>query len=125
MKLMYLFDSEGKCFQVRQLVNEALVADIFQRSLADSYIVTEEIVKIDRARIENGALIDVDPTVTLSAAWAGVKEKRNLLLIACDWTQLPDVPLAAKEAWAAYRQALRDVTGQPDPFNISWPQAPQ
>jgi hypothetical protein len=29
-----------------------------------------------------------------------------------------------KEVWAAYRQALRDVTLQPDPFNIVWPTPP-
>lgn len=47
-------------------------------------------------------------------------------LSASDWTQLPDVPLATKEAWATYRQALRDITAQPGyPFNIIWPQAPQ
>lgn len=62
---------------------------------------------------------------TLETEWPLVRARRNALLSACDWTQLPDVPLAAKEAWAAYRQALRGVTGQPDPFNISWPQAPQ
>ena len=54
------------------------------------------------------------------------KTARNRLLTGSDWTQLPDVPLATKEAWATYRQALRDITAQPGyPFNIIWPQAPQ
>ena len=57
-------------------------------------------------------------------AWAAVKAKRNRLLSACDWTQLPDVPPPTKEAWATYRQALRDVPEQPDPFNIAWPAPP-
>lgn len=57
--------------------------------------------------------------------WEKVKRLRLEMLQASDWTQLPDVPLATKEAWAAYRQALRDVTLQPDPFNIVWPQPPQ
>ena len=56
--------------------------------------------------------------------WRKVRTKRNDLLAASDWTQLPDVPLATKEAWAAYRQALRDITEQPDPFNIVWPVPP-
>ena len=59
-----------------------------------------------------------------SGAMAGVRAERKHLLQASDWTQLPDVPLATKEAWAAYRQALRDVTLQPDPFNIVWPTPP-
>jgi len=53
-----------------------------------------------------------------------IRKQRNQLLQSSDWTQLPDVPLSTKEAWAVYRQALRDVTNQPDPFNITWPQPP-
>ncbi len=52
--------------------------------------------------------------------------QRNTLLAASDWTQLPDVPLATKDAWATYRQALRDITAQPGyPLNIIWPDRPQ
>lgn len=51
---------------------------------------------------------------------------RDRLLVASDWTQLPDVPAATKEAWATYRQALRDITAQPGyPLNVNWPEAPQ
>ena len=39
----------------------------------------------------------------------------------CDWTQLLDSPVD-KTAWATYRQELRDITTQPDPFNITWPE---
>lgn len=59
-----------------------------------------------------------------AAAWESIRHQRNLKLTACDWTQLPDVPIPTKEAWAAYRQALRDITKQPDPFNIVWPAEP-
>ena len=65
----------------------------------------------------------VDPR-TPETEWPLVRDKRNRLLTASDWTQLPDVPLATKEAWSVYRQALRDVTLQPDPFNIVWPAPP-
>jgi hypothetical protein len=56
--------------------------------------------------------------------WKLVSEARNTFLQNSDWTQLPDVPLSTKESWAVYRQALRDITLQPDPFNITWPQPP-
>lgn len=39
---------------------------------------------------------------------------------ASDWTQLANAPVD-KTAWAVYRQALRDITEQADPFNITWP----
>jgi len=50
------------------------------------------------------------------------REKRNALLSGCDWTQLADVPLTddCKAAFAAYRQALRDV----DLLDPVWPDAP-
>lgn len=51
--------------------------------------------------------------------------RRNDLLQQSDWTQLPDVPLETKEAWATYRQALRDITAQSGyPFTIVWPTPP-
>lgn len=57
-------------------------------------------------------------------AWAAVRAKRDQLLSACDWTQVADAPVD-KEAWAVYRQALRDVPAtQSDPLDIDWPLAP-
>jgi len=55
---------------------------------------------------------------------AEVRADRNQRLAACDWTQLPDSP-ADHEAWAVYRQALRDLTSQAGfPWNINWPEEP-
>jgi len=57
--------------------------------------------------------------------WVVVRNQRDVLLASCDWTQLPDVEISTKSAWAAYRQSLRDITSQTDPFNIIWPTPPQ
>jgi hypothetical protein len=82
-----------------------------------------------RYRIENNKAVlipqaEID-SKSIVQAWANVKQQRNCFLYASDWTQLPDVPLATKEAWATYRQALRDITNQPDPFTIQWPTQPE
>jgi hypothetical protein len=54
-----------------------------------------------------------------------VRADRNKRLADCDWTQLPDSP-ADHEAWAAYRQELRDVTAQEGfPWEVVWPEEPQ
>lgn len=54
-----------------------------------------------------------------------VLRKRANLLNSSDWTQLPDVPLATKEKWGGYRQALRDITKQAGfPIEIDWPIPP-
>jgi hypothetical protein len=53
-----------------------------------------------------------------------VRADRNQRLAVCDWTQLPDAPVD-QAAWAAYRQALRDVTAQSGfPWSVVWPDAP-
>jgi hypothetical protein len=58
-------------------------------------------------------------------ATAEALKKRIGLLQASDWTQLPDVAIDTKSQWAAYRQALRDITTQSGyPFNIVWPSPP-
>ena len=56
--------------------------------------------------------------------WAKVRSQRDSLLSSCDWTQLPDVTIPNKTEWASYRQALRDITNQADPYNIVWPSDP-
>lgn len=58
---------------------------------------------------------------------ASARANRNGLLLASDWTQLPDVPAWVNvDAWRTYRQALRDVPQQPEfPSKIVWPEKPQ
>lgn len=54
----------------------------------------------------------------------GVRGGRDDLLVKSDWTQVADAPVD-KTAWAAYRQALRDITAQPGfPWDVQWPVAP-
>ena len=63
----------------------------------------------------------------LNSLWLIVRSNRNIMLSECDWTQLPDSPLTEekKAEWITYRQSLRDITLQQDPFNIIWPTKPE
>jgi hypothetical protein len=55
---------------------------------------------------------------------ANVRASRTEKLKDCDWTQIAD-STADKTAWATYRQALRDITGQAGfPWTITWPNDP-
>jgi hypothetical protein len=55
---------------------------------------------------------------------ASVRADRNARLAATDWTQIAD-STADKPAWAAYRQALRDVPAQGGfPQSVTWPEQP-
>lgn len=55
------------------------------------------------------------------------RRRRDELLRASDWSQLPDAPLTdeLRAAWRTYRLALRDVPTQPGfPASIVWPDTP-
>ena len=60
----------------------------------------------------------------LENQWFIVRETRNELLAECDWTQLSDVSTETKSIWSEYRQSLRDITSQTNPFSITWPVKP-
>jgi hypothetical protein len=55
-----------------------------------------------------------------------VRADRNTKLAATDWTQGKDIPDNVSSAWAAYRQALRDITAQAEfPWGAQWPTQPE
>lgn len=66
------------------------------------------------------------PTETETATKASeMRQERNRLLTGSDWTQVKDAKVD-QDAWATYRQALRDITQQAGfPWEITWPEAPQ
>jgi hypothetical protein len=60
----------------------------------------------------------------LDSKAAQIRSQRNQLLTASDWTQVLDAPID-RTAWAAYRQALRDITSQEGfPASVQWPNDP-
>lgn len=64
------------------------------------------------------------PAVSKAEAVALTRGKRNRLLAASDWTQMADAPLddGQRLAWREYRQALRDITDEPN--GTPWPTPP-
>lgn len=51
------------------------------------------------------------PDATNEQKWEQIKLWRNAELARTDWTQVADSPVN-QEAWATYRQALRDLPAQ-------------
>jgi hypothetical protein len=72
---------------------------------------------------------DDDGKAAMDAAQAErIRADRNQRLTDSDWTQVPDAVNAgiSIDAWASYRQQLRDVTMQPDfPWDVAWPEPPE
>jgi hypothetical protein len=74
----------------------------------------EEIVKVE--------ISDEQYQNNIAARAQAVRADRDRMLASCDWTQIADASVPNKEAWATFRQALRDVPLQAGfPFNVQWP----
>lgn len=59
--------------------------------------------------------------------WQRVRYQRDQLFAATEWRRgrAQDEGVPIDPGWLAYWQALRDVTQQPDPANITWPAQPE
>lgn len=74
-------------------------------------------------RYENGQFYK--PELDESKAALEIREQRNIKLNVSDWTQVADAPVD-QAAWAAYRQALRDIPSQQGfPWEVQWPTQPE
>lgn len=85
---------------------------------------------IDNQYYQNWIITDAteeEITQRINGQWNIIRVIRNENLKDSDWTQLSDSPLSEikKQEWSTYRQSLRDITNQEDPFNIIWPTKPQ
>lgn len=86
--------------------------------------VNGEMVELTQQEIDEIEAVRQNAALTLQVDKELVRQERNVLLLKTDWTQLPD-STANKEAWAAYRQALRDVPTQSGfPLTVVWPVPP-
>jgi len=131
-----LYDGTGEIQALGHAMSEeAIVAD--GRNV---YLSPPPIVTADTHWIVNGQIAEKDPRPSPLHKWdtshgrwvfdtvfgaMDARRVRRQLLEASDWTQLPDVPLSTRAAWADYRQVLRDITDQPGfPEQIDWPTPP-
>jgi hypothetical protein len=90
---------------------------------SDFVIEENEVVEYQKVRNKTQQEIE-DET---EGMWRAIRYRRNELLLECDWTQLADSPLTNQKQteWQIYRQSLRDITTQSNPFSINWPTPPE
>jgi hypothetical protein len=89
-----------------------------------SDFVIEEMEVVEYQKVRNKTQQEIQEEI--EGMWRATRDRRNELLSESDWTQLPDSPLSNQKQteWQIYRQALRDITNQPNPFSINWPSKP-
>lgn len=111
-----------------------------------------KIVRRDGAELSNGrwvkkyVVVDIHATYTLpdgtvktkeeqdaayieklnASQWVKIRNTRDGKLKECDWVSIrsADTGTPMPVEWSQYRQSLRDITTQPDPFAIVWPVKP-
>lgn len=71
-------------------------------------------------------LTDLEKQNLIDIQWQTVRQERNSLLSDTDWISVKNLEQgqAVPENIVEYRQQLRDITLQLDPFNIVWPEKP-
>ena len=79
--------------------------------------------------VQTYQISDADETtinIRKEQKWEEIREQRNQLLSECDWTQFQDSPITGSSLteWQTYRQSLRDITSQENPFSLTWPARP-
>jgi hypothetical protein len=83
---------------------------------------------VDGVYYQNWVLVDGTESEIQSRIeykWDEIRNLRTELLKECDWTVLADSPVGDnRAAWIEYRQELRNITSQENPFNIIWPTQP-
>lgn len=84
---------------------------------------------VDGEWVQNWVVTDIDAETAeekIAAQWGFIRARRNDFLAATDWwvTKAAETGDVLSEDKHAYRQDLRDITTQPDPFNIVWPELP-
>lgn len=59
--------------------------------------------------------------------WRGIRHERGEILSQSDYMVIKatETGTAIPSEWLTYRQALRDITNQDDPFDITWPTKPE
>ena len=90
---------------------------------SDFVIEENEVIEYQKVREKTQQEI----TQEKESKWVSIREERNQLLSESDWTQISDSPLPNEKQteWQIYRQLLRDITLQPNPFTINWPTIPE
>ena len=118
----HLFDNE-KLKQYGWYPFRFVESDINSNQFYDgSDFVIEENEVVEYQKVRNKTPQEIENEI--NDQWTFIRYQRNELLTQCDWTQLSDVSESIRTSYQSYRQDLRDISSQSDPFSIVWPEKP-
>lgn len=122
MTIYYSVSTKG--FYDTEVVSyPSLPKDIVEITKTEHELLVNAINNENKEIVLEGDNLVVKPRVP-SFTWDIIRATRNRLLSQSDHTQVPDWP-GDKEAWAVYRQELRDLPIKfKDPNKVVWPTPP-
>lgn len=111
---------------------DSFISDNNVVELVESLSITlpdQKLTKVD-AYVDSGkaysvkveTCTDEEKAANIANQWSGIRNERDSKLVDTDWRASSDLTMS--DAWKNYRQALRDVPTQSDPYNITWPTEP-
>jgi hypothetical protein len=130
IRYFYLKDSENFVTQLAKLVDEQVEAWISGNPTGveidlETYDLLSSI-RLGRYQVVGNEFVPVYDRTPLEDQWLLVRLQRDEKLQQSDWTVIRAVdegnPIPTD--WQTYRQQLREITNQTDPFHIIWPVAP-
>lgn len=129
MKEFLVYDIDGNI----KRCGSCVASDLPLQAREGEFVVEHPRVSTDQYLFIDGEVIEkVIPPKTndelLTEVQKEIRMQRASLLRASDWTQVPDAPVD-QQAWATYRQALRDLPAQyqneTDFANVVFPNPPE
>ena len=92
----------------------------------DKYLIVNGPVDQTKQCVVQDQIVQMPQSDLNEQQWKRVRARRDRLLNETDWrvTKAIETGQPINQEWAAYRQNLREVTLQADPFNIEWPIPP-
>jgi|TARA_Y100000287_G_C13980485_1_gene237857 hypothetical protein len=124
-KTNFVFNQDGSI----RLAAENLAGITIEET--DTVVESDIQIEYDKTyKLVNGEIIAEDYEMPLelitAARWDEVRKTRNKLLEETDWivTVSNENGTSVPDNWKEYRQALRDITTQADPNNVTWPTKP-
>ncbi len=121
-------NTTGKILISRKMSQVMVDARLLEHT--DQGVLNVYTTDIDNKRV-NLETLEIETITPPNTTFEWMKQRRNMRLLECDWTQGVDSPLSdtKKAEWQTYRQALRDLPETyPNPTSkdqIIWPTQPE
>lgn len=125
--MQYFYSPSTTGFYV-DVIHQTMPEDVFPVTEEEHAALMEGQSQGKVISLVSTAKLGLTDYVAPSKTWDDIRRKRDALLTASDWTQVPDNGLSdeVKAEWKVYRQKLRDV---PDTFKtpdaVVWPATPE